>query len=71
MEEMRHTCSSYIAKSKTGSLEEDKSYNLIKMCMCVRMRKYGKVYTRPGMGASYYHVMMKDDMMVRWTLALE
>ena len=30
-----HTCTAYIAKSKTGSNRENRSYNQIKMCMCV------------------------------------
>ena len=34
--------------------------------------EYGKVDTRPGMGARYYHTyMMKAEVMVRWTLAPE
>ena len=31
----KHTCTTYFAKSKTGSNRENKSYNQIKMCMCV------------------------------------
>jgi hypothetical protein len=31
---MRHACIACIAKSKNGSKEKIKSYNLIKMCMC-------------------------------------
>jgi hypothetical protein len=31
---MRHTCITFIAKSKTGSKERIKSYNGIKMFMC-------------------------------------
>ena len=30
-----HTCTAYIAKSKIGSNRENRSYNQIKMCMCV------------------------------------
>ena len=30
-----HTCTAYIAKSKTRSNRENRSYNQIKMCMCV------------------------------------
>ena len=32
---IRHTCITYIAKSKTGSKEKNKSYNQIKMCTCM------------------------------------
>ena len=32
---MKHTCTTYFAKSKTGFNRENKSYNQIKMCMCV------------------------------------
>ena len=32
---MRHTRITYIAKSKAGSKEKNKSYNQIKMCMCM------------------------------------
>ena len=31
-----HTCTAYIAKSKTGSNRENRSYNQIKMCMCMK-----------------------------------
>ena len=31
---IRHTCITFIAKSKTGSKEKNKSYNQIKMCTC-------------------------------------
>ena len=34
-DEKKHTCFAYIAKSKTGPNRENKSYNQIKMCMCV------------------------------------
>ena len=34
--------------------------------------EYGKVDTRPGMGARYYHTyMMEAEVMERWTLAPE
>ena len=33
--EKKHTCFAYIAKSKTGPNRENRSYNQIKMCMCV------------------------------------
>ena len=33
--EKKHTCFTYIAKSKTGSNRENMSYNQINMCMCV------------------------------------
>ena len=33
--EKKHTCFTYIAKSKTGPNRENRSYNQIKMCMCV------------------------------------
>ena len=33
--EKKHTHLAYIAKSKTGSTRENRSYNQIKMCMCV------------------------------------
>src|SRR6185503_21370680 len=32
---IRHTCLTYIARSKTGSKEKNKSYNQIKMCTCM------------------------------------
>ena len=32
---LRHTCATYIAKSKIGSTEKIKSYNQIKMCTCM------------------------------------
>jgi hypothetical protein len=34
---VRHTCITYIAKSKTGSKEKMKSYNQINMCMCMNV----------------------------------
>jgi hypothetical protein len=34
---MRHTCITFIAKSKTGSKERIKSYNQIKMCIFIDM----------------------------------
>jgi hypothetical protein len=45
----RHTCITYIAKSKTGSKEKINSFNQIKMCMNV-YDEYGKVDTRPENG---------------------
>ena len=33
--EKKHTCFTYIAKLKTGSNRENRSYNQIKMCMCM------------------------------------
>ena len=32
---IRHTCLTYISRSKTGSKEKNKSYNQIKMCTCM------------------------------------
>jgi hypothetical protein len=46
---IKHTCITYIAKSKTG-------FSQIKMCTCMTCDGYGKVDTRPGMGARYYHI---------------
>jgi DnaJ-class molecular chaperone len=53
---IKHTCITSIAKSKTGSEEKNNSYNQMKMCTCMRCDGYGKVDTRPGMGARYYHI---------------
>ena len=34
-DEKKHTCFAYIVKSKTGPKRENRSYNQIKMCMCM------------------------------------
>jgi hypothetical protein len=68
---MRHTCITFIAKSKTGSKERIKSYNQIKMCMCRDMMGMVKWILGPGWVLDITIWIINVVMMVRCTLGPE
>ena len=51
-DEKKHTCFAYIAKSKTRSNRENRSYNQIKMCMCM---EYSGWNSHPFMHDSIFY----------------
>ena len=54
---MWHTCLSYFAKSKTGSLEETNIHPDQDVHMCVMDMSMARWILGPEMGARYFHAL--------------